>query len=101
MMVRQNRAKVEAEQGTAEYAHEHDAPGGDGTHCLALPRRTLQLSALRPPTAVPAHRSIEMTTASPPRLRIRPVRFAFRCKITPASFCIHRSPALVEPIAKP
>src|SRR5262245_43828449 len=48
-----------------------------------------------------AHWLIEMTTASPPRLRIRPVRFALRCRITPDSFCIHRSPALAVPIAKP
>jgi hypothetical protein len=44
---------------------------------------------------------IEMTTASPPRLSISPVRFAFRCMITPASFCSQRSPALAMPIAKP
>ena len=42
-----------------------------------------------------------MTTASPPRLSISPVRFAFRCMITPASFCSQRSPALAVPIAKP
>src|SRR5262245_51159078 len=53
------------------------------------------------PSADSAHGAIEMTTASPPRLRIRPVRFAFRCRITPDSFCIQRSPALAVPIAKP
>ena len=42
-----------------------------------------------------------ITTASPPRLSINPVRFAFRCMITPASFCIHRSPALFVPNTKP
>ena len=44
---------------------------------------------------------MDMTTASPPRLSIRPVRLALRCMMTPASFCIHRSPPLVVPIAKP
>jgi hypothetical protein len=55
------------------------------------------------PAALPrrAHWCSEMTTASPPRLSINPVRFAFRCRITPASFCIQRSPALALPIAKP
>ena len=48
-----------------------------------------------------AHGRIEMTTASPPRLSISPVRFAFRCKITPNSFCSQRSPPLAVPIAKP
>lgn len=48
-----------------------------------------------------AHGFSEMTTASPPRLRISPSRFAFRRRITPASFCIQRSPALEVPMAKP
>ena len=48
-----------------------------------------------------AHWRIEMTTASPPRLSISPVRFAFRCRITPDSFCSQRSPPLAVPIAKP
>ena len=37
------------------------------------------------------------TIASPPRLSIRPSRFALRCITTPLSFCNHRSPPLVEP----
>jgi hypothetical protein len=45
------------------------------------------------------YRFIEITTASPPRLSIRPVRLAFRCRITPAPFCIHRSPPLAVPMA--
>jgi hypothetical protein len=48
-----------------------------------------------------AHWLIEMTTASAPRLRISPVRFAFKCRITPCSFCNQRSPALAVPIASP
>jgi hypothetical protein len=48
-----------------------------------------------------AYWRIEMTTASPPRLSISPSRFAFRCMITPASFCIQRSPPLAVPSAKP
>src|SRR5262245_6617244 len=48
-----------------------------------------------------SHWVIEMTTASPPRLKISPVRLAFKWRITPASFCIQRSPALDVPIAKP
>jgi hypothetical protein len=44
---------------------------------------------------------MDMTTASPPRFSKRPVRLALRCKITPASFCIPRSPALLLPSAKP
>ena len=53
------------------------------------------------PGVCAAHWRITMTTASPPRLSISPVRFAFRCMITPASFCNQRSPALAVPIAKP
>ena len=44
---------------------------------------------------------IEMTTASPPKLSIRPVRFAAKCMMTPFSFFSQRSPPLVLPKTKP
>jgi hypothetical protein len=44
---------------------------------------------------------IEITTASPPKLSIRPVRLAFRCMMTPLSFLSHRSPVLALPITMP
>lgn len=51
-------------------------------------------------SAHPAY-CIDMTTASPPKLNIRPERLAFRCMITPASFCSQRSPMLALPMANP
>jgi len=36
MIVRQNDAKREAEQGTSEDAREHDAADRQGAHCLVL-----------------------------------------------------------------
>src|SRR5262245_59958037 len=48
----------------------------------------------------PGYRHMAMTTASPPRLSMNPVRFAFRCRITPASFCSQRSPPLAVPPRK-
>jgi hypothetical protein len=47
------------------------------------------------------HWFIEIATALPPKLSIRPVRSALRCITTPFSFFIHRSPALFCPNANP
>jgi hypothetical protein len=44
---------------------------------------------------------IETITASPPRLNIRPVRFAFKCMMTPLRFLSQRSPALALPMTMP
>jgi len=70
--------------------------------CLLMLSHLLWLALLMQPDDIGHdHWRIAMTTASPPRLSISPVRFAFRCMITPASFCSQRSPALAVPIAKP
>jgi hypothetical protein len=78
--------------------------GGERRHHVRWP--TIGLRRPRPRQScwlvTPASdHCMDMTTASPPRLSISPVRLAFRCMMTPFSFCIQRSPPLMVPIANP
>jgi hypothetical protein len=80
-------------------------PENDGRQAgIRAPRPIDQSDRAAPQVSVVSREAYgfsEMTTASPPRLRISPSRFAFSRRITPASFCIQRSPALDVPMAKP
>src|SRR5436305_2291038 len=47
MPFRKRRTQNESDHHTAEHAREHDPAGSQGTHCLSVPRHTLDS---RPPS---------------------------------------------------
>ena len=68
----------------------------------SYPRPRQRRLARRPRSVMPTvcYCDIDMTTASPPRLSMRPVRFAFRCMMTPFSFSQPKITAARSPDCK-